>query len=182
MVCSEHGWLGHVGIHESGHATAGVLLGFEFKELTVYPGRKSIEQMALGGGSAALGGVVLLTDDPAEWVAPRQEDAFVYLLAGSLSEREFWGHWLTDGYVGDMRIWRIGTGRTGAQDPDELRALTGPAVEQTAAFVKEHSAAILRVYKRLVEQVPHEGDQHFDFDEPLTLSYDDVRAAVLGAV
>lgn len=179
MVCSEHGWLGHVGIHESGHATAGVLLGFEFKELKVYPGRKSIEQTALGGGSAALGGVVLLTDDPTEWVATRSDDALVYLLAGSLSEHEFWGHWLPDGYVGDMRIWRIGTGRTGAQDPDEVRVLTGPAVKRTAGFVTEHRDAILRVYKRLVGQVPHEGNQHFDFYQPLTLSYDEVRAAVL---
>lgn len=178
LICQEHGWLAHVGFHESGHAVAAIVLGIEFVEVSINPGHVTFQTMLNGTGAEA-GGVLMPTDQPREWAEHRAEDALVFTMAGSLSEKTFLGHFLSNGWKGDMDMWRKGTGRTAAQDSTELRPLLDVANQRASVLLDENRGAIVRVYELLVQQVPHEGNQHFGFDEPLTLSYDEVRAAVL---
>lgn len=178
LICPEHGWLAHVGVHEAGHAAVAILLGIEFVEVSVQPGHSTFQSM-LTGTDAEAGGVLMPTDRPREWAEHRADDALVFTLAGSLSEQTFLEHFLQNGWKGDMEMWRKGTGRTEAQDPAELGPLMKAATVRTRALIEEHRAAILRVYKLFVAQVPNDGHQHFDITEPVTLSYDEVRAAVL---
>lgn len=181
LICQQHGWLGHLGIHEAGHATAAILLDFEFVEVFIKPGNHIYEQMVLGKQIVGAG-VQMPTEQPAEWVGPRPEDALVYLLAGSISEKELSGHWLPGGYQGDIEMWRRGTGRSEGQNKEqveELKPLMKEGIERAQKLVGENRAAILRVYGLMLERVPNNGHHHTGFDEPLILSYDEVRAAVL---
>lgn len=177
LTCLDHGWFSHFGIHEAGHAVAAIRLGFKFVSVSIVPGHNVYRQMTLG--EAVVGaGVLMPTDQPAEWVGPRPDDALVYVLAGSLAEKEVLGHFLVGGYQGDVDIWRRGTGRFEAQT-DELKPLLTNGIERATALVNENRDAILRVYGLMVERVPNNGTRVLGFDEPLVLSYDEVYSAVV---
>lgn len=181
LVCPLHGWLGHSGIHEAGHATAGILLNFEFVELVINPGHEVYEQLVLGNPSVAAY-IQMATNQPAEWIGPRPEDALVYLLAGFLAEKKITGHHLPAGYQGDINMWRRGTGRTEAPTSvqvEEMNLVLLPSLERAQKLVDENIAAICRVYGLVTALVPNDGKQHQGFEEPLVISYDEIRAAVL---
>src|SRR4051794_37265754 len=103
LTCRAHGWLGHFGIHEAGHAVAAIVLDFDFVELSITPGQDVYRSMVLGE-SVVGAGVLMPTDQPAEWVGPRPDDALAFVLAGSLAEQEVWKHFLKGGYAGDIDI------------------------------------------------------------------------------
>ncbi|MPY11177.1 hypothetical protein [Arthrobacter bussei] len=176
MTCPEHGWFGHFGIHEAGHATAAILLDFKFVEVSINPGHDVYRQMMLG--EEVVGAGVLMPGEPVEWVAPRPEDALVYLLAGSLAEAELCGHYLPGGYEGDLKIWRLGSGRSEAQT-DEVRPVLREGIERAQTLLSENRSALLRVYGMMVQRVPNDGRMHTGFDEPLLLSHDEVHSAVI---
>lgn len=180
LTCPDHGWLGHFGIHEAGHAVAAVVLGFDFVELSIAPGHDVYRSMVLG--QTVIGaGLLMPTDNPAEWVGSREDDALTFVLAGSLAEREMFQHFLSGGYGGDLDMWRRGTGRFDAQT-EELKPILAAGVSRATALVRENRPAILRVYKLVIDQVPSDGHGgHLGFDEPLTLTYEAIRAAALSA-
>ena len=178
LTCIDHGWLCHFGIHEAGHAVAAIVLGFEFVELSIMPGHEVYRSMVLGE-SVVGAGILMPTDRPAEWVGPRPDDALTMLLAGSLAERDILSHFLNGGYAGDMDMWRRGTGRFEAQTA-ELKPILDAGIASATELIRENRAAILRVYQLVVDRVPSDGHGgHLGFDESLTLTYDEVRAAVL---
>jgi len=180
LVCAEHGWFPHVGIHEAGHAAAAVLLGFDFIEVSIVPGHGVYEQLVLGQ-QATGGGLLMTEDDPKAWAGARPEDALVLITAGSLAERKMFGHWLNGGFEGDLDIWRRGTSRTEAQESAEAKALISTGVSNASRLLKDHWSAVLAVYGLFTNQVPHVGGRHLGFDDRLVVPYDAVRAAVEAA-
>lgn len=88
-------------------------------------------------------------------------------------------HFLKGGYAGDIGMWRRGTGRFEAQT-EELRPIISAGVARATELVRENRAAIVRVHKLVLDRVPSDGHGgHLGIDEPLSLSYDEVRTAVL---
>lgn len=178
-MCAKHGWLSHAAMHESGHATMAVLLGFEFVHVTIHPPQATLH--ALGSGKAEVGGVLMPSDNPRDWFADRDEDALMYALAGSLAERQEWGDLVTGGWERDFELWRIGSGRTDGMSPATFRPLMHSAQERTEALLRENRSALLRVYKGLVASVVMDGaNTHSGFSEPLTLDSAQVRMLVEG--
>ena len=180
LICPTHGWLRHFGIHEAGHAVAAIVLGFEFLELSIMPGEDLVRSMMLR--EAAVGaGVVMPTDQPSEWVGPRPDDALTMLLAGSLAEVEVLKHFLPGGHAGDVVMWRRGAGRIQAP-PDELKPLLLAGVARATELARQNRALIARVYELVLDRLPSDGrGGHLGFDEPLILTYAEVRAVVLDA-
>ena len=180
LTCSTHGWLGHFGIHEAGHAVAAIVLGFDFVELSITPGHDVYRAMVLGQ-SVIGAGLLMAADQPAEWIGPRHDDALTFMLAGSLAEREILQDFLPGGYEGDLAVWRRGTGRFGAQT-QELKPALAAGVSRATVLVRENRDAIVRVYKLIIDRVPTDGHGvHLGFDEPLILSSEAIRAAALNA-
>lgn len=178
LTCPVHGWLGHFGIHESGHAVAAILLDFEFVALSILPGQDVHRSMMLGE-SVIGAGVLMPTNKPAEWVGPRPDEALTMLLAGSLAEQEVWKHSLPGGYAGDMDMWRRGTERTDAQTK-ELKPVLTSGVARATELVRTNRAAIIRVHMLILDRVKRDGrGGHLGFDEPLVLTYEEIRSAVI---
>lgn len=165
-------------MHESGHAVAAIELNFDFIELSIAPPQKVFAQLV--DGKAVVGsGVVMPTDQPAEWAGPRPEDALVYVLAGSLAEHRFLGHYLDGGYRGDLDIWRRGTGRLEAQTSEISRVLRD-GEDGAMSLLEEHHDAILRVYNIIVERIRAMQVPGLAFTKPLVLSRGEVLEAVIG--
>jgi len=177
-TCIEHGWFAHVGIHEAGHATAAIVLDFDFIDVSINASKNVFFQMA-PGASVEAGGLRMPTDKPAAWVGPRPDDALVLLLAGCLAERELLQHHVKEGYSEDLAIWRRGTGREGVNDRDEVSQMLGPATATAQDLVAEHREAIRRVYALFVELAPKNAQGVLPFDDALVLRKNVVRAAVL---
>lgn len=180
LTCPTHGWLAHTGFHESGHAVAAILLGFEFVDVSIRPGHETFATL-ISGSDAMAGGVRMPSSRPSDWALSRPDDSLVYVLAGTTSERRRLDHFLDDGYREDVNQWRRGTGRQAADNSAELKARILEALVRAQALLDEHWNAVESVYGLFIEKLPRVGNTHFDFEEPLTLSYDEVLNAVTGA-
>jgi len=179
VMCAKHGWLSHAAMHESGHATMAVLLGFEFVDVTIHPPQTTLH--ALGSGKAEVGGVLMPSDNPRDWFADRDEDALMYALAGSLAERQEWGDIVAGGWERDFELWRIGTRHTDGMSPEMFRPLMHSAQERAEGLLRENRSALLRVYKGLAASVVMDGvNTHAGFSEPLSLDSAQVRMLVEG--
>lgn len=175
LVCNQHGWLRHTGVHEAGHSTIAAVLDIDFVDVSIYTPQSTFTRM-LRDGFAEAGGVQMPTSVAKEWVGPRPDDALVFLLAGSAAEDIFWGHHLQDGYARDFEIWRQGTGRTGGQDPAEVGPVIRAGSLRARELVQQHRSTIERVFQLFVDQIPSAGA-----GGQLTLARDEVRDA-LGAI
>lgn len=181
LTCNQHGWLSHFAAHEAGHATAAVLLGFEFVEVSIAPGSETYRAM-MYAESVVGAGVLMATNAPSEWVAPRPDDALVYLLAGSLTERAFFDHFLPGGYTGDVEMWLRGIGKMSGLAEDEARDVLIPAQKRATALINENRGAVVRVFETLVGAVPTDGvGRHLGFTHPLVVPYDKIRVVVAQA-
>lgn len=151
MVCEKHGWLSHAAMHEAGHATMAVLLGFDFIEVVIHPPQRTLH--ALGSGKAEVGGVRMPTDNPKDWFYGRDDDAMAYAFAGTVAERMAFGDIVKGGFERDFELWRIGTGHTDAMTPATFAPLTKRAEQRTKTLLQHNRDALLRVYKGLVAPV-----------------------------
>lgn len=158
-TCAQHGWFGHVGVHEAGHAVAATLLGFDYLDVSIDPETSGVRFAA--GWSAG-------------WMRERPSDALVYLLAGSFAEDQVWGHYVADGWRRNMDIWHRGAGREDAEDSAAVESAALAARRMTL----HNRAAILDVYRRFIDQVPHDEKWLQPLTKPATLGRDDVREAV----
>ena len=176
-TCTEHDYLAHVGFHEAGHATAAILLGIDFVDVTINPGPSDFGPPNPGDLVEA-GGVRMTTDQPVDWVGPRPVDAMVFLLAGSLAENHFLGHHLEGGWTRDFEIWRIGSGRTGAADGASVAPIIRNGTADARALVAENQSAIHRVYALLVGRAANDLRGTVSFNAAITLTRDEVQGAV----
>ena len=94
----------------------------------------------------------MTTDQPKEWVGPRPADALILLLAGSMAEEAVCDHFLDSGWARDFEIRRIGAGRAGANNSDEIVPLIKASIHGDRKLVAENRTAIVRVYEALMER------------------------------
>lgn len=128
IMCTSHGDLAHVAVHEAAHAVFAIDLGIEFKELTISPPSKWLPAV-LTGGAVEAGGVVMTSEWPRDWVGPNPEAALEFLLAGALGERQILGHELPRGFEGDVDQFKRGMG-VSAFTPEEITRWMPPAVQR----------------------------------------------------
>lgn len=181
-ACANHGWLSHITTHEAGHAAAAILLDFEFRDVTIRPAHETVVAWAGGASSVIAGGVTMLTDRPAEWVQPRQADALVFLLAGSTAENALLDHHLDKSFKGDIEMYLRGIERPDGLEREEARLLISAGRRDTEVLLAANMDAVTRVRDLMVSRVPKDSSGHFiDFEQPISLTYDEVRLAVLNA-
>lgn len=173
--CDKHGYFPHIAAHEAGHAVTAIILGFAFKDVTLQPER--VTTAILDTGQDARAGGVDMGVSSKEWVGSRVEDALVFVMAGQLAEKALLGDNLEHSAVGDFVEWRKGSGVEGNESAD-LQSLRLAATARAKEIVFENQATIKRVYGLFLDQLPNRHQQ--DFDLPLTLTYDEIRTAVLG--
>lgn len=144
LACPVHG-LWHACFHEAGHAVAAIDGGIAFKHVAILPADQRVEYR----GGLITGGVWLVEESPSTWVRSEPVAALRFCLAGSLTEEAILGHSLTDGYLGDVDIWRRGAGLIGANLISEMEAMLGrplhSVVEETRLWVTGRSQAIRNV-------------------------------------
>ena len=178
--CNRHGDLPHTATHEAGHATAAVLLDIEFSHVMIAPSADTQAAIRMHGEAAA-GGIVMLTDQPTEWVAPREVDALTFLMAGSVAETMLLGHHLAAGFRGDLWMFRVGTRRLAPMHRSEIGILNDGRA-RAHELLTENVDAVRRVRDLLSSHVPRDDSGRFlVFDAPLIIPYHDVRDAVLSS-
>ena len=139
-ICPVHGWMSHVFLHEAAHAVAAIDRDIEFRHVTITTPAGWTKDHPDG---IALGGLYL--DPPASrWVESQPLKAYEMVLAGSLAEREALGHWLPEGYAGDLRIFRLGAGLLEATAQEALEQLLGKSIRDVIESVKNWIVAEYR--------------------------------------
>ncbi|MFZ1374347.1 hypothetical protein [Nostocoides sp.] len=146
-ICPVHGWMSHVFLHEAAHAVAAIDRDIEFRHVTITTPAGWTKDHPDG---IALGGLYL--DPPASrWVESQPLKAYEMVLAGSLAEREALGHWLPEGYAGDLRIFRLGAGLLEATAQEALEQLLGKSIRDVIESVKNWIVAEYRRIRVVVE-------------------------------
>lgn len=161
----EHGWLSHALHHEAAHAVSAIDLGFDFEKIVINP----------------------RPDPPAtswecdvffspRWGVGRDDDAMVVVLAGPTAEDLYFDHSTEGAYQNDLHAWRQGTGHTEALDPASWGEQFRQSRARARGLVARRDEDIRKVVAALAGQLPVVGDGYYaGFDEPLTLTYDDVQ-------
>lgn len=174
FTCARHGWLGHVATHEAAHAVFAVDHDFPFVSVSVLSPELLRESLASTDETAA-GGVLLAV--PARDLFPSREgDALDLCVAGARAERAGYGDWIPAGLSGDIALWRLGTGRTGALDPAEFQPMTDASIERVDAWLAQRSAAVLDVARALTAGVHTDAAGRYVDFEPITMTAEEVRA------
>lgn len=178
FLCAEHGGLGHVFVHEAAHAVAAVQRRIAFTEVRILPP----EQWVSAHDGLTLGGVST-TAEPQSWVQADPVGSMEFVLAGAITERGSYGHCLEGAYTGDLAIWRIGAGITGANQLQRIEELLGCSLTSVTSDVKRWAVAnwpsIRRVAGRLAGVDDLSEAVVLEFRDDWRLTQDDVRALVL---
>ncbi len=176
LTCASHGWLGHVAAHEAAHAVFAVDHGFPFVSVSVLSPELLRESLASLDETAA-GGVLLAA--PARDLFPSREgDALDFCFAGVRAERACYGHWIPASFSGDIALWRVGTGRTGALDPAEYQPMSAASIERVDAWLTQRSAAVLDVARALTAGVDTDAAGRYVDFEPITMTAEEVRVVL----
>ncbi|KIP88156.1 hypothetical protein RU09_15175 [Microbacterium sp. MEJ108Y] len=172
--CGKHAWLAHVAAHEAGHATAALVLGFEFVEVQIP--REHVARANLADAGIVVAGGVQMQGLPDTWVPGREEDALSYFAAGSRSELMLLGDNLASGLKGDLDQWLLGIGRPSGMPMEESRPVEKRAFQRVEALLVEHRPALRRIARGLYAPLlPGAKISALGPDEPLVLSYDELR-------
>lgn len=124
----------------------------------------------------------MVSDQPVEWVSPRPDDALTFLAAGSVTERLFLNHSVENGDDGDILMYRRGMKLFDPTPVSELEIQWRRGQTAAEQLIRANDKAFLRVYMHVVGRVPQDGHGgHLGFDEPLIVSFEDVREAVVNA-
>jgi hypothetical protein len=172
--CGKHAWLAHAAAHEAGHATAALVLGFEFIEVKIP--REHIARAKLADAGIVVAGGVQMHGLPDTWVPGREEDALAYFAAGSRSESMLLGDNLASGLKGDLDQWLFGIGRPSGLPEEESEPIPKRAFEHVEALLVEHRPALRRIARGLYAPLlPGAKDSALGPDEPFVLSHDELR-------
>jgi hypothetical protein len=147
--CEQHGLIGHVAIHEAGHAVAAVEHGLAFDSVAILQS----EDLGTDHPDGLVAGGVTMSSPPSEWVPGEPLLTFKYVLAGTMAERALLGHELPRGFAGDIRVWREGMGFLESLGPELLESATGSSVSGLVAegerWAKEAAPRIRRIARML---------------------------------
>lgn len=149
----------------SAHAVASIDREIEFSHIEI----RTPEQWAQGHPDGAAAGGLHLAPPPSSWVLPDPVNALEMALAGSLAEEVVYGHYLKEGYVGDLRIWRMGAGRPDAQTQDSIESVLGcrfaDVVSTTRSWLAEAFPSIRLVASALAEVDSSASVSLIDYDD-----------------
>jgi hypothetical protein len=168
----------HVMLHEAAHAVFAIRRGIPFVELTVLP-PKHVNHQLRENGQAHAGWLQPTNDDPAQWIPEVADEALDMLVAGALAERFFFDCYLEKSYLGDMQLWNAGMGAQTAEQ-------AGPAIESSTLRVwtemSRCSGDVQAVASALQAQLKPPIDGESIFDEPLTLTHEQVKSLITAPV
>lgn len=122
--------------HEAGHAVLGVVCGLEVIQV-------NCRIQPWGNGELAAGATQFRTSDGAQesLVIDHPEVAGPVLLAGCFAERALLGgQYMVEGYSGDLKIWKRGMMRAGADHRSS--ELAAQLISTTQRWVMENRTAI----------------------------------------
>ncbi|MDQ6837796.1 MAG: hypothetical protein M3137_05520 [Actinomycetota bacterium] len=164
LLCSQHGWLGHVFVHEAAHAVAAAQRRIPFAEVRIL---QPDNWMAAHDGTM-LGGV-RLENDAQVWVRAEPVAALEFVLAGAFAERAAFGHCLMGAHRGDLDVWRIGAGLTAAQHLERIEAFLGRPFDVVTSDVERWVADNYPSIRRVAGALAGVGD----LAEAVLLSFSD---------
>ena len=178
-LCNAHGWMSHVFVHEAAHAVAAIDRSIEFSHIEVLTPAQWTQDHPDG---AAVGGLHL-APPPSLWVLPDPVKALEMVLAGFLAEEGVYQHHISEGYRGDLRIWRLGAGLANGQTKTSIEEVLGCSMADllasTRTWLVEAFPRIRRVAVALAGADENSVLAVIDYGTgPWSMTYDEVRALI----
>lgn len=169
VMCPTHSWLGHVAVHEAAHTVFAVDLGIPFDSV----GLASPDYVwtSLQSSGRVVAGGVRLGQEERGCFETREQDGLDFCVAGARAEERAYGHWLNQSYIGDVELWRRGTGNLDAMEPSEF----GPMLTASIARVDMHLAERWDAVRTVADALRSSASAD-DPSGPGALSFADVQA------